>query len=886
MADRIDSLISEHNKMKAPFICKIKFNAPSRFKAENAMIQQKNAAHIQYIGTRPGVENVDESQLRESIAGTSAGHVRYIDERPRSHGLFSGLGEKPDMAAIQEELLHHKGVVWRVVLSLTEEDAKKLDYTDRKSWETALRATVPDAAAKMGIGETNLRWVAAFHQEQGHPHVHLVMWENQPKRRKGKLSHAERVDVQKTFQNVIYAEERSRLFQEKTATRDLIRDLSKNELVDVVSVLRDLRKAHKDVELELQSMGAGTTGISPKITNPYAAELAKRIDEIGEAMPQKGRIAYKFMPVEVKAAVDETTKWLLNQHSFKESIEKYKGAVEDMTRQYTFKEADIKKAIDKAMVDLEKRVSQHVLRAAAESRKFVGRTVIPEKAAQVVEAFSQAMGKPEQNLDHEVVTKSVEALSRYGYFPDRQEQIVRKWMDQAKLNVSEEDLKAIIAKVETFDHSELSGKEKVQNTAAVMKILKLSGHENEYISRLLDRSGLNEEDVTSIKASMKQLEKKANDIYLGEVEWNRLTKNMGVTAAYPWVPGEEVTLLHDQKEAFIKELKKASFAANVSDSEKGYTTFCVNVALKQLGVADNERSDIILDLAQRSGGIKGINNILQTVNEAETNYLKKQTWSRLSANLNLKSDYPWHTEDIMVRDTDKFRAAVDEFKQAAQKLVAPDESKWTAETLAKCLRLEHTGEDVKLEVQQWASRTGNLDESQVNELDLLKKRTDDSQILSKQFGIKDQVNELITNFTKVLIAAGLDKEQLKKIILDWNKRSGAGIDEDRIGKLVDSVEKSSRDAESWGRPPVVSKKDFKNLCDTLKVNTDYIWEGRNSKDYRSYESGHSMDFAKLLWKQAWDAVEQERMRTHAQGEMLKRQMERQRIYQAQRERDE
>ncbi|MCE0553156.1 relaxase MobL [Bacillus thuringiensis] len=40
----------------------------------------------------------------------------------------------------------------------------------------------------MGITESNLKWIAAFHEEKGHPHVHLMMWEKETKRERGALS--------------------------------------------------------------------------------------------------------------------------------------------------------------------------------------------------------------------------------------------------------------------------------------------------------------------------------------------------------------------------------------------------------------------------------------------------------------------------------------------------------------------------------------------------------------------------------------------------------------------------------------------------------------------------------------------------------------------------
>ena len=72
----------------------------------------KNVAHINYIGTRSGVDkSVTEADLKkelekgiEKAAADDETYVRYIDERPNSHGLFGAEGIE-DIKEIQKKLL-------------------------------------------------------------------------------------------------------------------------------------------------------------------------------------------------------------------------------------------------------------------------------------------------------------------------------------------------------------------------------------------------------------------------------------------------------------------------------------------------------------------------------------------------------------------------------------------------------------------------------------------------------------------------------------------------------------------------------------------------------------------------------------------------------------
>ncbi|MGI1691655.1 MobP3 family relaxase [Thermoanaerobacter uzonensis] len=364
--------------MTAPFVMIAKFYLPTH---EN---QAKNVAHLVYIGTKSEVDRGELNELEEldtgnkyvenilskyeslddfidnfeiNTAGTPAGHVKYMDERPGSHGLFSS-DENVSLKETMKELSKHSGIVWRFILSLKEEDAVKLGYTTRESWEKALRATISEAAAKMGIPESNLRWVAAFHQKKGHPHVHVVMWEKTPQRRRGKLSKGETKDIKKVFLNEIYAKERLALTAEKSAVRDLIRDTARSDVVDV------LRKV-ESARVKVRALSGGKAGLPPTLEPHIREELLEKLKELSKIMPQKGRIAFAYMPEEVKEKAKEITDWLLKQPGFSQSVKRCKELAKELASHYTSKPEALEKAAEKAYEDIQKRTAQIVLKGAA-----------------------------------------------------------------------------------------------------------------------------------------------------------------------------------------------------------------------------------------------------------------------------------------------------------------------------------------------------------------------------------------------------------------------------------------------------------------------------------------------------------------------------------------
>ena len=157
--------------------------------------------YMNYIATRDGVELLDENA--DSI------YMRYIATRPRAekhgeHGLF-GAEDAVDLEKAMQELRTHEGNVWTIIYSLRREDAARLGYDNAASWRALLRSKQADFAEAMQIPPSQLRWYAAFHDEGEHPHIHMMLWSDDPKYgflRKDKLLH-----LQSVLTNMIYADE-------------------------------------------------------------------------------------------------------------------------------------------------------------------------------------------------------------------------------------------------------------------------------------------------------------------------------------------------------------------------------------------------------------------------------------------------------------------------------------------------------------------------------------------------------------------------------------------------------------------------------------------------------------------------------------------------------
>lgn len=348
---------------KAPFVMKIKYYSPTK---DN---QSKNVDHIDYIANRPGADKGDlEPENRQ--AEIEDDYVAYINARPGSQGLFGeSPGNMPDIKHVQEELSNHKGLVWRMILSLREDDAVRLGYSNREAWEKMLRSQIKTAAEKMRIERSNLGWCAAFHEAKGHPHTHVVFWEKNPQRTTGRLSSVELRDVKKTFAGEVYREERLKMMMEKSAMRELVRTEAKGSLTKAKEVIRELKLATKDGMTDLKVVfGTSAGSLPPELTKEM--ELAEKLVSLSHELPGKGRAAFQFMPENVKEQAIAVADYILRQPGFQQEVEKYLAAQEGLSKTYTSHPGQVKAARERAYQDLQKRVANLVVKGAADVNRI------------------------------------------------------------------------------------------------------------------------------------------------------------------------------------------------------------------------------------------------------------------------------------------------------------------------------------------------------------------------------------------------------------------------------------------------------------------------------------------------------------------------------------
>ena len=233
---------------------------------------QSRGGYAQYIGTREGVEI-----LRSGMAG-------YIGERRGSHGLFSDEGVDVSLSKISEEIDNHPGNVWGFIVSLKREDAERVGYNSAEQWVNLLRSRRNIIAKEMGIAPSNLRWVAAYHNKETNPHVHMLVWSSRPK--EPYLSREGIHNIKKTLASDIFRQEHLQIYKKQTEARDDIKTSCRNRIEALVAEIRSGKHA-------------------------FSLEILAKMELLSEKLQRhKGKKVYGYLDKNTKALVKDIVKML------------------------------------------------------------------------------------------------------------------------------------------------------------------------------------------------------------------------------------------------------------------------------------------------------------------------------------------------------------------------------------------------------------------------------------------------------------------------------------------------------------------------------------------------------------------------------------------------
>ena len=255
--------------------------------------------YAEYIATREGVELIEATHP----AHDGGGYLEYMAQRPRSHGLFSADGPA-DLEQTMEEINGHTGPVWTFVYSLKREDAHRLGYENSENWRKLLLAHQTELAQAMKISPSSFRWRAAFHDEKHHPHIHLMVWSDDPQQ--GYLTEQGIQQIRSQLTNEIFQDELLSLYQKKDFSYQEVRRTAQSAMARLIRQMRASLCDSPEIEQRMETLVRALENVNGKKVYGYLKKPVKeQVDAIVDALAKLPEVAECYeVWNEMKDAVD------------------------------------------------------------------------------------------------------------------------------------------------------------------------------------------------------------------------------------------------------------------------------------------------------------------------------------------------------------------------------------------------------------------------------------------------------------------------------------------------------------------------------------------------------------------------------------------------------
>lgn len=238
-----------------------------------------------------------------------SGYLKYMATRPRAerfgkHGLFSSE-EDVDLDSAMNDLSEHNGNAWTIIYSLRREDAIRLGYDHADSWRNLLLHNSAEFAECLKSSTDELHWYAAFHDEGSHPHIHMMLWSDNPQ---AYLSKKHLLKLRSVMTNDIFKDELLNVYQRK--------DLSYKKLIAVS------RTEMKELTERIRS-APGSDALDQKL-----AELSSALETVS------GKHQYGYLPKPVKRMVDEIVDELSELPEVRDAYAAWNGIRDELEQYY------------------------------------------------------------------------------------------------------------------------------------------------------------------------------------------------------------------------------------------------------------------------------------------------------------------------------------------------------------------------------------------------------------------------------------------------------------------------------------------------------------------------------------------------------------------------
>ena len=353
-----------------PLISKIRVYNPNKHGSSSA-----NRNYVQYIATRDGVslENVNsindllnvtnQVEINEELIyreTSDSDYVEYIARRPRSHGLFGNI-DTDDLKEVSSQIYKKSQegkIIYRGIISLGEKDAEALGYRNAEAWNQYLQKVMPDVAEKLGVSVADHTWVAAFHAEESHPHVHYMLWDNKDRIKSPFIHTATQQNIRTYLQEQMFDDAYERAV--KQACKEELEAIYAVRNAERKFLLSETAAVLKDI---LYVPGVEYERLPSRPSKEYLRSIADEVQKLIADLPGRGSFKYQYMTPAVKEQVDRVLDRILDKSDIKASLQCYLQKVEEGQRLQGKTKSEIKIECMKAERDVRRRLGNKILDA-------------------------------------------------------------------------------------------------------------------------------------------------------------------------------------------------------------------------------------------------------------------------------------------------------------------------------------------------------------------------------------------------------------------------------------------------------------------------------------------------------------------------------------------
>ncbi len=244
-------------------------------------------------------------------------HVaRMISYLERQSDLFSDSGELNFEQAYQSYVDASPPRVWHHIISLSDEDAQRLNV-DREYMKQLLCVEQSRIAEAYNTVPSNMRIVASWHEKDHHPHLHLLfystdrreggVWAHTDQEAKARLNDASE-KVKSLFANRIFADDLAPLKE-----------------------IKNMRRAELNQQIKQSIRGIAQHDPSD--------EVVKALEHLSHSLSGlKGKLHYEYMPPHIKSEVDDLLRTVIDTEPTCRSLqEQYAQSCHDLILTYARK---------------------------------------------------------------------------------------------------------------------------------------------------------------------------------------------------------------------------------------------------------------------------------------------------------------------------------------------------------------------------------------------------------------------------------------------------------------------------------------------------------------------------------------------------------------------